>query len=82
MVFTTQVWEFQEGVRMRMQRKYSRNHNIVTFQPSGIVKLCIPKEDRTSTNNHKLICMIKDIPHDGQHLLQTRFGVLDLLYLT
>ena len=26
--------------------------------------------------------MIKDIPHDGRHLLQTRFGVLDQIYPT
>lgn len=26
--------------------------------------------------------MVKDIPHDGRHLLQTRFGVLDRLYPT
>ena len=73
MVLTTQVREFQEGVKTGMQKKYSRNHNIVTFQPSEIVTLRIPKEDRTSTDNHRLLCMVKNIPHDGQHLLQTRF---------
>ena len=26
--------------------------------------------------------MVKDIPHDGRHLLQTQFGVLDRLYPT
>ncbi len=43
MTFTTQIREFQEGVRTRMQKKYSPNHNIVTFQPSEIIKLRIPK---------------------------------------
>ena len=79
---TTQVRNFQEGVRSRMQKKYSRNHNVVTFQPGEIITLRIPKEDRASTDNHRLICMIKSIPHDGRHLLQTRFGVLDRLYPT
>lgn len=31
MALTTQVREFQQGVRTRMQKKYSRNHNVVTF---------------------------------------------------
>ena len=31
MALTTQVREFQEGVKTCMQKKYSRNHNIVTF---------------------------------------------------
>ncbi len=82
MVLTTQVREFQEGVRTCMQKKYSRNHNVVTFQPGEIVTLRIPKEDRASTDNHRLICMVKDIPHDERHLLQTQFGVLDRLYPT
>ena len=82
MALTTQVREFQEDVRTYMQRKYSRNHNIVTFQLSEIVTLCIPKEDRVNTDNHKLICIVKDISHDGRHLPKTQFGVLDRLYPT
>ena len=83
MMLTTQVLEFQESVRTNMQKKYSWNHNVVTFQPGEIVTIfCIPKENLASTNNHRLICMVKDIPHDGRHLLQTKFRVLDRLYLT
>ncbi len=80
MALTNQVREFQEGVRSGMQKKYSRNHNVVTFQPGEIVLLRIRNEDRASNNNHRLICMVKDIPHDRPHLLQTQFGVLDRLY--
>ncbi len=65
-----------------MQKKYSRNHNVVTFQPGEIVTIRIAKEDRASTDNHRLICMVKDIPNDRRHLLQTQFSVLDRLYPT
>ncbi len=65
-----------------MQKKYSRNHNVVTFQLGKIVTLRISKKDRASTDNHRLICMVKDILHHGRHLLQTQFGVLDRLYPT
>ncbi len=82
MTLTTQVREFDKGVRTRMQKKYPQNHNVVTFQPGEIVTLHIPNENRASTDNHKLICMVKDILHDGRHLLQTQFGVLDRLYPT
>ncbi len=80
MALTTQVREFQEGVRTRIQKKYSRNHNVVTFQPGEIVTLRISKKDQASTDNHKLMYMVKDIPHDGRHHLQTQFGVLNRLY--
>ena len=82
MALTTQVRKFQEGVRIRMQKKYSRNHNVVTFQPGKIVTLRIPKEDPASTDNHRLICIVTDIPDDGRHPLQTQFGVLDRFYPT
>ena len=82
MALTNQVQEFQEGVRTRIQKKYSRHYNIITFQPGEIVTLCIPKEDRASTDNYWLICMVKDISHDWPHLLQTQFGILDQLYPT
>ncbi len=72
---TIQVWESQEGVRTNMQKKYSRNHNVVIFQPGEIVTFLILKEDRASTDNHRLICMLKDIPHNEHHLLQTQFDV-------
>ena len=65
-----------------MQKKYPRNHNVVTFQPSEIVTPCIPNEDRANTDNYRLICIVKDISHQGWHLLQTQFSVLDKLYLT
>ena len=71
MAFTTQVQEFQESIRTGMQKKYSRNHKVVTFQPGKIVTFRILKEDRASTDNHRLICMVKDISHDAQNLLQT-----------
>ncbi len=70
MAFTTQVLEFQEGVRTRMQKKHSRNHNVVTFQPGEIVTLYNLKGDRASTDNHRLTYMVKNIFHDGGHLLQ------------
>ena len=43
MALTTQVQEFQEGIKTRIQKKYYRNHKVVTFQPGEIVILCIPK---------------------------------------
>ncbi len=63
-----------------MQKKYSRNHNVVTFQPDKIVTLSIPKKDRASTDNHRFICIAKDIPHYWRNLPQTQFAVLDWLH--
>lgn len=74
--------DFQEGVRTRMKQKYSRNHRVIIFQPEDIVTLRIPKEDRAATDNHQVVVMIKRIPHEGRHEIQTRFGVLDRLYPT
>ena len=79
---TAQVQQFQEGVRSRMKKKYSRNHNVVTFEIDQVVTLRIPKEDRATTDNHRVLCMIKEIPHEGRHRIQTKFGILDCLYPT
>ncbi len=81
MALTTPIRKFQEGVRTRMQKKYSRNHNVVTLQPGKIVTLCIPKEDQASTDNHRLKSMVKNITNDGRNLLKTQFGVLNRFYL-
>ena len=79
---TAQVQQFQEGVRTQMKKKYSRNHKVVTFEIDQVVTLRIPKEDRATTDNHCLLCMIKEIPHEGRHKIQTKFGILDRLYPT
>ena len=79
---TTRVQEFQEGVRIRMKNKYARNHKVVVFQENDIVTLRIPKEDRAATDNHRVVVMIKSIPHEGRHQIQTTFGILDRLYPT
>lgn len=65
-----------------MKKKYSRNHKVVTFEIDQVVTLRIHKEDRATTDNHQLLCMIKEIPHEGRHKLQTKFGILDRLYPT
>ena len=65
-----------------MKKKYSRNHKVVTFEIDQVVTLRIPKEARATTDNHRLLCMIKEIPHEGRHKLQTKFGILDRLYST
>ena len=82
MVLTTQVWEFQECVRTRVQKQYTQNYNVVTFLSGDIVTLCILKKDRASTNNHGPLYMVKNIPNDGRHFLQIQFSVLDRLYPT
>ncbi len=43
---------------------------------------CIPKEDRAATYNHKVVVMVKSIPHEGRHQIQTKVGILDRLYPT
>ncbi len=65
-----------------MKQNYSRNHKIITFQPDDIVTLRIPKEDQAATDNYKLVVMIKSIPHEERHQIQTKFGILDRLYPT
>lgn len=65
-----------------MKKKDSRNHNVVIFEIDQVVMLRIPKEDRATTDNHRLLCMIKEIPHEGRHRIQTKFGILDRLYPT
>ena len=79
---TAQVQQFQEGVRSRMKKKYSRNHNVVTFEIDQVVTLRIPKEDRATTDNHRVLCMIKEILYEGRHRIQIKFDILDCLYST
>lgn len=79
---TAKVQDFQEGVRTRMKQKYARNQKLITFEPDDIVTLRIPKEDRAATDNHRVVVMVKSIPHEGRHQLQTKFGILDRLYPT
>ncbi len=79
---TAQVQQFQEGVRTRMKKKYSRNHNVVTFEIDQVVTLRIPREDRATTDNHWVLCIIKEIPHEGRYRIPTKFGILDRLYPT
>lgn len=78
----TRVQEFQKGEWIRMKNKYAQNHKIVVFQENDIVTLQIPKEDRAAADNHWVVVMIKCISHESQHQIQTRFGLLDYLYLT
>lgn len=54
----------------------------MVYQENDIVTLRIPKEDRAATDNHRVVVMIKSIPHEGRHQIQTRFGILDRLYPT
>ncbi len=79
---TAKVQDFQEGVRTRIKQKYLRNHKVITFEPDDIITLRIPKKNRTATDNHRVVVMIKKIPHEGHHLIQTKFGILDRLYPT
>ena len=79
---TAKVQDFQEGVKTRMKQRYARNHKVITFEPDDIVKLHIPKKDRAATDNHRVVVMIKSIPHEGRHQIQTKFGILDRLYPT
>lgn len=65
-----------------MKQKYTRNHNVITSEPDDIIILHIPKEDRAATNNHRVVVMVKSIPHEGRHQIQTKFGILDRLYPT
>ncbi len=46
------------------------------FQIDQLVTLRIPKENRATTDNHRLLCMIKEIPHEGRHRIKTKFGIL------
>ena len=79
---TAKVQDFQEGVRTRMKQKYARNHKVITFEPDDIVTLRIPKEDRATMDNHRVVVMVKSIPHEGRHQIQAKFGILDRLYPT
>lgn len=54
----------------------------MVFQENDIVTLRIPKEDRAATDNHRVVVIIKSIPHEDQHQIQKRFGILDRLYST
>lgn len=64
-----------------MKQKYGRNHKVIIFQPGDIVTLRIPKGDQAATDNRGVLVMIKSIPHEGCHEIQTRFGVMDRLFL-
>lgn len=77
---TAQVQDFQKGVRTRMKQRYSQNYKVIIFQPKDIVTLRIPKEDRAATDNHREVVMIKSIPHEDRHEIQTSCGVLNCLY--
>lgn len=65
-----------------MKKKYSWNHKVVTFKINQVVTLRILKKDCATTDNHWLLCMIKEIPHKGRHKLQTKFCIFDWLYPT
>lgn len=65
-----------------MKNKYVRNHKVVVFQKNNIVTLRIPKEDHAATDNYWVVVMVKSIPHEGRHQIQTRLNILDHLYPT
>ena len=65
-----------------MKQKYARNHKVIIFELDDIVTLRISKEDQAATDNHRLVVMIKSIPHEGRHQIQTKFAILDRLYPT
>ncbi len=44
-----------------------QNHKVINFEPDDIVTLCISKEDRAATDNHRVVVMIKSISHEGHH---------------
>lgn len=59
-----------------MKNKYAWNYKVVVFHENDIVTLRVPKED------HRVVVMIKSIPHEGRHQIQARFGIWDRLYPT
>ena len=65
-----------------MKEKYEWNPKVITFVPDEIVTICILKEDWAATDNHRVVVMIKSLPHGGPHQIQTKFGILDRLYST
>ncbi len=65
-----------------MKKKYFRNHKVVIFEIDQLVTLRISKGNRATTDNHRLLCMIKEIPYEGQNRIQTKFSILDRLYST
>lgn len=54
----------------------------MVFQENDIITLQIPKKDYATTDNHRVVVMIKSIPHEGRYQVQIRFGNLDCLYPT
>ena len=65
-----------------MKEKYVRHHKVITFEPDDIVKLRISKKDRAAKNNHRVVVMIKSIPYEERHQIQTEFDISDRLYPT
>lgn len=52
------------------------------FEIDQVVILYIPKEDCAITDNYQLLYIIKKIPYEKEHRIQTKFNIFDQLYPT
>ena len=69
-----QADQFYQHNAERLQQKYtkSKQKKVLTFSVGDFVSLCIPQIDRTSTDFHRLICIVVEKLGKKFHLHRLR----------
>ena len=60
-----------------MARKHGRFRNIEVFYEGNLVSVRVPREDRSSTDNLRVICPVLGQPHINRYEVISEHGVLD-----
>ncbi|KFY96373.1 hypothetical protein V500_02472, partial [Pseudogymnoascus sp. VKM F-4518 (FW-2643)] len=74
--------EATQKARIKMVKKYAKQHDIQHFSVNDIVSLKVPREDRTSTDNKRLFARILDEPYSHRYKVITLSGVIKRLIPT
>jgi hypothetical protein len=68
--------EATQKARAKMVQKYSKKHDIQHFDIGDIVSLKVPREDRTSTDNRRLVGRILEEPYYRRYKVLIYQGII------
>lgn len=72
-----EVRENTVKAREKMSEKYKKKFTIEVFEVGEYVTLKIPREDRASTDDFRVLCRVLEHSHENNYILQSSFGTLD-----
>lgn len=71
------IRQHQEKVREQMQASYNGRFYVKVYQAGDFVTAKVPREDRTASDNLRLLGKVIEVPHTNRYLVLCRHGIID-----